>query len=151
MALGQTDSAVHHFRQALHLRPSEGRALYGLGSALAAQGELAQALDYFAAAARARPGWPDPLTSMAWTLATEPEFLAPGRAVELGERAAELTRWRDPAVLHVLAAAYASARQVDRAVSTAQAAFDLAAAAGEGALAATIEEYLVLYRSLQRP
>ncbi len=151
MALGQTDSAVHHYRRTLDLRPSERRALYGLGSALADQGDLAQAMEHFAAAARAQPGWPDPLTAMAWTLATEPEFLAPQRAVELGERAAELTRWRDPAVLHVLAAAYASARQVDRAVSTAQAAFDLAAAAGEGALAATIEEYLVLYRSLQRP
>lgn len=151
MALGQTDSAIHHFRRTLDLSPTEGRALYGLGSALADQGDLALAMEYFAAAARAQPGWPNPLTAMAWTLATEPEFLAPQRAVELGERAAALTRWRDPAVLHVLAAAYASARQVDRAVSTAQAAFDLASAAGQATLAATIEEYLILYRSLQRP
>ncbi len=151
MALGQPDSAANYFRRALELRPNEGRALYGLGSALAAQGDLARALEYFAAAARAEPAWPDPLTAMAWTLATETEFLAPARAIELAERAAELTRWRDAGVLHVLAAAYASARQFDLAVSTAQAAVDLASAAGENALASNIEEYLSLYRSLQRP
>ncbi|MBU0617156.1 MAG: hypothetical protein KKI02_05525, partial [Planctomycetes bacterium] len=66
-------------------------------------------------------------------------------AVQLAERAAELTQNRDAATLDVLAAAYAAAGRFDRAVSTAQVALAQATAESNGQLIQSLRERMRLY------
>jgi len=81
-------------------------------------------------------------------LATHPDPKArdANRAIELAERAAELTKHQSPEVLGTLAEAYAAAGRFDRAVTAAQAALALASAARNDKLANHLRERLELYR-----
>jgi cytochrome c-type biogenesis protein CcmH/NrfG len=67
--------------------------------------------------------------------------------VRLAARAAELTEHRDASALDILAAAYASSGQFDRAVATCALALRMNP---DAALAASIERRLALYRQ-RRP
>jgi Flp pilus assembly protein TadD len=69
------------------------------------------------------------------------------RAVDLAQRACELSGNRAPSELNTLAVAYAAAGRFDAAVATAQKAVDLARSAGQDELAKQIEARLELYRS----
>ena len=88
------------------------------------------------------------LNSVAWILAThpDPKLRDANQAIEFAERAAELTRYQNAAVLDTLAAAYAAAGQFDRAVTTAQTALELASAAQNEQLANHIRKQLELYK-----
>ena len=46
MAKGQAHAALEHYREAVRIQPDSGRAHLGLGSALAATGDLAGAVPY---------------------------------------------------------------------------------------------------------
>ena len=87
------------------------------------------------------------MSEMAWILATHPQARVrnPAEAVRLGERAAELTRRRDPVVLDALAAAYAASGAWDRATATADEAIALAVPRARD-LADDIARRLALYR-----
>lgn len=92
---------------------------------------------------------PATLNNLAWLLATAPESnLRNGkRAVEMGEKAARLVEQKEPFILGTLAAAYAEAGQFDKAISTAEKAITLAAAANQKDVATRNSELLELYRS----
>jgi cytochrome c-type biogenesis protein CcmH/NrfG len=70
------------------------------------------------------------LAALAWILATtsDSHLSDARRAVALAERAAILTNHADRQTMDVLAAAYASEQQFDRAVDTLQRAIDLSGA-----------------------
>ena len=74
---------------------------------------------------RSEPGC---LATLAWMLATATDAdLRDGpRAVELAERSCELTNWKHPSALDVLAAAYAETGQFDRAIEYVEKAIPLA-------------------------
>ena len=65
---------------------------------------------------------------MASILAThpDPESRDPQRAIQAAQRAAKITQHEDPLVLDTLSAAYASAGQIDRAVTIEERALQLA-------------------------
>jgi Flp pilus assembly protein TadD len=77
--------------------------------------------------------FPDALDRLAWILATTPqaEFRNGEEAVRMAERACELTGHKQARFLATLAAAYAEAGRFPEAVSTAELARELAAAAGQ--------------------
>jgi tetratricopeptide (TPR) repeat protein len=91
------------------------------------------------------------LNNLAWLRATAPD---PGlrngdEAVELAERACQLTQYKEAFLIGTLAAAYAEAGRFDDAVITAQKARAVALAQGQMVVAASIEPLLALYKSGQ--
>ena len=144
---GRLADAVRHFRRSLEIRPDDGEALYNLASALMMQGGLDEAAGLYRRAVAAAPDAPEPSAELAFLLAAHPDPARrdPARAVALAERAAALTGHAQPAVLDVLAFAYAAAGRLDRAVATAETALALVPA-GRDDMAAVIRERLDGYR-----
>ena len=145
---GKPEDAGRHFRQALLLRPDDPDALYNLASALTEQGEPKEAIAYYRRALEVQPDALDALVDLAWLLAAHPNSTLrdPGEAIRLAERASLLPQRRDVAVLDVLAVAYASADQFDRAVAAARRALAALPADARGSeLAKSIQRRLDLY------
>jgi len=127
LTTGHGQEAIGHLQRAAELRPDDPSVHYNLGSALFdTRGAVREALAQWAEALRLVPDFVPALNRSARVLATGPDGVRDGaRAVQLGERAANLTSQRDPAVLDTLAAAYAEAGRFDDAVRTARAALEL--------------------------
>jgi Tfp pilus assembly protein PilF len=145
---GQFDEASGHYRRALALRPDNVEARGNLAQLLSRQGRSAEAVSEFEQVLAARAEDAQALSGLAWIRATAADTALrdPGQAIQLAERAVAATNRRDLAALDALAAAYAAAGRFDEAVTTAQAAVDLALAAGQAEFAARFEERLALYQ-----
>jgi tetratricopeptide (TPR) repeat protein len=91
------------------------------------------------------------LNNLAWTLATSPDTsIRDGkRAVQLAERACELTGYKKTIMAGTLAAAYAEAGRFDDAMAMAQKACALASESGDQNLLKRNRELLALYRTRQ--
>ena len=89
------------------------------------------------------------MNQLAWALATcpEPSIRDGAKAVELAQRAVDLSDGREPAVLDTLAAAYAEAGRFPLAVETAERARKLAAAQNNTVLADKLGARIKLYQS----
>ena len=94
---------------------------------------------------------PEVLNNLAWQLATstEPKARDGNQAVQLAERACELTGCRETVMVGTLAAAYAEAGRFDDAIATAQKACTLASASGQPELLKRNQQLLELYRRQQ--
>ena len=95
------------------------------------------------------PDSPEALNNLAWLLATlagaRPEQ---GReAVQVAERAYELTKGHSPDVLDTLGAAYAQAGQFDRAIESARKGLKLAEQMGRAQLGKALRERIRVYES----
>ncbi len=97
----------------------------------------------------ARPDDVALLNETAWILATNPNasIRNGAEAIELAERAAQLSDRREPAVLGTLAAAYAEAGRFPEAVQTARKALQLAAEQNKRPLAESIKAKIALYEA----
>ncbi len=89
------------------------------------------------------------LNNVAWQLAAHPDAAVRNgpQAVAYAEKAAELTKHQDPAILDTLAAAYAQNSQFKQAIEAAQRALKLAQAANNRALWEGIRKNLLLYQA----
>lgn len=145
---GQVDEALDHYRRAIALRPDNTEARGNLAQLLSRQGRAAEAVAEFEQVLADRADDAQALSGLAWIRATAADAALrnPGRAIELAERAAKLTRRQNLAALDALAAAYAAAGRFDEAVTAARAAVDSAVSAGQGDIAAQFRERLALYR-----
>lgn len=145
---GELEEAIGYYGKAVELKPFMPQAHDNLGKVLTWAGQVEKGLEHMQEAARLAPGWPAPLASMAWILATHPDagIRNGGRAVGLAQRAIALVPYQDPGLLDTLAAAYAEAGQFDQAVSTAES----ASAAAFGPRAEAIGKRLELYKQ-QKP
>jgi tetratricopeptide (TPR) repeat protein len=145
---GRFDEALDHYRRALTLRPDNIEARGNLAQLLSRQGRPAEAVSEFEQVLAAKADDPQALSGLAWIRATAADAALrnPAEAVQLAERAAAATRRRDLSALDALAAAYAAAGRFDAAVDTAQAAVDVAVAAGRSDIAAEFRERLALYQ-----
>jgi tetratricopeptide (TPR) repeat protein len=96
-----------------------------------------------------RPNWVEALNNLAWHLATQPnrDLRNGAEALELSQRAADLTKHQDPEVLDTLAAAYAEVGQYRAAAETVRKALALAQASGQSNLLAGLQEQLSRYLS----
>jgi len=88
------------------------------------------------------------MNSLAWLLAThkEDKFRDPKEAIQLAERACELTNYENPGLVDTLAAAYAAAGRFSDAVATAEKAVKLAASTDNKERAERIQNRLQLYK-----
>ena len=151
---GEIDEAITSYTEALRLNASNGEARDNLAAVLAARasvlarrGQIDDALAHYRRALQLHADLPAALVDLAWILATSDrrDVRAPDEAVRLAERAARLTSDQDALVLETLAVAYFSASRRDRAISTAQAALELATRTGRDQLAADIRRRLESY------
>jgi tetratricopeptide (TPR) repeat protein len=146
---GRAAEAVDHLSRAISIREAYPEAHYNLAQVLAGHDRAPEAIMHYRAALALSPEWPPALIELAWMLATHPD----GRvrdsreAIRLAQRAAALTKQRDPVALDVLAAAYASDGRFDAAVASARAAEALI---GGRAASTEIRQRLALYEQ-RRP
>ena len=142
---GDAKGAQLHFREALRLDPANAEAHRNLAGLSRDAGDLAAAIQHYRDALKAKPDWIPAMMELAWMLATSNKDVLRdgGQAIRLAERTNELTGRRDPAVLDVLAAAYAAGGDFARATATAESALKLA---GAGPGADAIRVRLDLYR-----
>jgi tetratricopeptide (TPR) repeat protein len=145
-AQGRFEEAIESYRQAIRIKPDFSDALNSLGTALASRGRFDEAIENFRKVIRNNPNHYAALNNLAWALATGPkaEFRNGTEAVELAERACELTHHDKPACLGTLAAAYAEAGRFPEAVTTAEEVEQLASTGGAKQQA---RQLLELYRA----
>ena len=147
-ATGRMIEAVDHFQVLTRLAADDPAAHLNLARALVVSKRSAEALPALADAIRLRPDWPPALNAQAWILAThaDAQVRKPEEALRLAQRAAELTRRRDPTMLDTLAAAHAANGDLERAVAVAREALELPGAE-KGGLADQIRAHLRSYEA----
>jgi Flp pilus assembly protein TadD len=145
---GNVEEAVPHLREALRLNPGSSEFHTSLAMALVALGKPDEAIVHYREAIRLKPEDPKSYNNLAWVRATHPDpRLRDGpEAVELGERACELSRRKDPNLLDTLAAAYAEAGRFSEAIAAVEEAIALAASLGHRQGIAGFERRLGGYR-----
>jgi tetratricopeptide (TPR) repeat protein len=146
---GRLEEAIAHYQKALSINPDDADFHHHLGNALIQQGRTAEALSQYQKTLAIRPDDADVLNKLAWLLATSPEAsLRNGnQAVELAQRANQLTGGENPVVLCTLAAACAEAGRFPEAVAITQRALPLAGAQSNQALADDLRSELQLYQA----
>ena len=133
----------------LGLRPAEADG--EVAAKLSGRGDFAGAAARYRSALAIDPNLAEALNNLAWLLATCPEASQRNgvEAVQLGEKACQITEYHRTVMVGTLAAAYAEAGRFSDAVATAQKACELAAVFKEDTLLARNRELLELYRAGQ--
>jgi tetratricopeptide (TPR) repeat protein len=146
---GRVDEAITHYQKALQINPYFAVAHINLGNALIRKGRVDEAITHYQTALEITPDFAEAQKNLAWVLATCPQAsLRNGnKAVELAQRANQLTGDGNPIVLGTLAAAYAEAGRFPEAVATAQRALQLAETQSNTALADGLRSQLKLYQA----
>lgn len=146
---GYFDEAIFHFKRALEIRPDNAGTPQNLAMAQAKLAGARLAIDRRREALQSSPRDTALLVDTAWSLAANPNAsLRNGKeAVELAQRAVQLTDGMDPAALDVLAAAYAEVGRFIDAVQTANKALDLATQQNKSLLAESLHGKLRLYEA----
>jgi len=145
---GKFDEAINHFIEALKIQPDSAEIHNNLGYALESAGRFNEAIEHYHIALQINPDYLSALNNAANILAARPaqNMRDVNEALTFAERAAELTKHGDAAVLDKLAVVYAAAGQFDKAVTTAQKGLELALTAGNSNLANQLRRRLELYR-----
>jgi Flp pilus assembly protein TadD len=146
---GRFDEAIVHFQKALELQPDFANARNNLDLAQSQRKRILKDLAARRESLRSRPEDVALLNDTAWLLATNPNasIRNGAEAVELAQRAAQLSEGREPAVLGTLAAAYAEAGRFSEAVETARKALKLATQQNNEPLAESIKAKIPLYEA----
>jgi len=135
----------------LALNPNDAASHLLLAQVAGHLGRADAAVFHFNEALRLNPDYVEAMNNLAWMLATSPEAKVRNgqRAVELAERACELTHYQKTIYVGTLAAAQAEAGRFDDAMATAQKAIALAQQNSEPDLLQKNQELLERYRRHQ--
>jgi len=146
--LGRFDEAMQHFEAAEKSDPADSRPHYLMGKARLREGRDAEAVTNFYDALKLNP-----MDAQSWLwlarvrAADEDAGMRNGaEAVDAAGRANRLTGENDPAVLDVLAMAYAEAGRFAAAIQAEEAAIQIAEAANISEAVVTMREHLQLYQ-----
>ena len=137
---------------AIILKPDYAEAHNNLGNAMVRPGQsVEEAITYYQTAIKLQPDNAPFLNNLAWVRATHAQarFRDGQEAVQLAERACQVTGYKDPRLLGTLAAAYAEAGRFEEAVAASVKARDQALALGQQALAIKSQELLQLFKARQ--
>ena len=146
---GRTDEAIVEYQKVLQMHPESADAHANLGIAWLTEGRVRDAMAEYTKALQISPENLAALSNLAWLLATSADSsLRNGsEAVQLAERADSASSRSDkhPAVLRILAAAYAEAGQFAEAKETAQHALEAANIQGNTTLSNALRDEIALY------
>ena len=148
---GKPDEAMKCYARAVTLDPNFSQAHYELARILIAKGRSGEAIAHLEKVTELNPAWVEPLCQLASILVenkNEP-FYNPRMAMLLAEQACELTDYKRPEILDILAGAYAAEGKFSQAIETAQKAIDLAQSYGRDDLKNEIQQHLQLYQAGQ--
>jgi tetratricopeptide (TPR) repeat protein len=146
---GQLQPAAEHYRITLQIRPSDMNYRLNLANILPQLGRTAEAVQLYNDVLQVEPDSLDALNNLAWLFATsnDDNIRNGSRAVQLAQRACELTKYKITALVGTLAAAYAEAGQFTEAVAIAEKACALATASKDAILLQKNQELLALFRT----
>jgi tetratricopeptide (TPR) repeat protein len=150
---GRMVQATSCYRELTRLAPTNASAHQSLGLLLVQQGDFNLAMKEFNQAVQLKPDWPEALNAMAWLLATNPRMdLRNGaEAVQLAERACQLSDGKQARFWSTLDVAYAEAGRFMDAIAAASKAESLAEAAGQTNAAKAAQARIEFYRQGKRP
>jgi len=136
LAQGSLTQAAAEYERAIGIKPSHTRssleahtnAHINLGTVLTQQGRPSKAVAYYEKALEISPNNTNAMNNLALLLATHPHdsLRNKARAIELAERACNITNHQAPGLLDTLATTYAQAGRFAEAVETATKALNLA-------------------------
>ncbi len=146
---GQIDEAMVHYRKALEAEPDYAKARNNLDLAQSRREEIRKALAGRRELLRSRPDDVTLLNDTAWVLATNPNasIRNGAEAVELAQRAEQLSEGREPAILGTLAAAYAEAGRFSEATAIARTALQRAIQQNAQPLAESLRAQIAMYEA----
>ena len=148
---GRPPESLKYLERALRIDPDFLSAHFNIANTLLQLGRGEEALSHLQKALAIAPNDAEAQKNMAWIMATspDPQIRNGAKAVELAERANQLTDSRNPIMLVTLAAAYAETGRFSDALNTAERALQLADDSGKVGLAAAARAHIALYRSGQ--
>jgi protein O-mannosyl-transferase len=148
---GDINGAIEHLRVAAGLQPGRADTRLELGQALIGVGRYAEAIETFRTGMEVQPQNVALENALAWLLATCPEAqLRDGKkAVQIGERVAELTNRKLPQALDTLAAAFAEAGRFEDATVTVREALLIAQSINDTNLVTQLVARIALYEHRQ--
>ncbi len=146
---GRLDQAMPHFEKAVELAPDSAAFQSSLGMALLERGKAEEAIRHFRRALEIAPDDAQALDETAWVMATNREASVRNgaKAVELAERAVQVSGGQQPRILATLAASYAEAGQFPKAVETAHQALSLASQQNQQQLAGGLNAMIARYEA----
>jgi len=144
---GRPDAAFDHLKTALELNPNYPEARNNLGIALSQKGEMHEAIAQWNKTLEVQPNNLEAQCNLAWVFATFPDasIRNGAKAVELAQRAIELSDGKNARIWRLAAAAYAEAGRFQDAVKAAQNGLALAEAEGNAAFVQTLEGNIKLF------
>jgi tetratricopeptide (TPR) repeat protein len=151
LGLKRPAEAAIQFRDVEQCQPQNLEASIWLARSFLIEGKTNEGVAEFRRALTLQPNQVEVLNDLAWLLATSPhsEIRNGAEAVKLAIRACQLTNNKQAILMGTLAAAYAESGRWDEAIAAAQKAHDLAAAAGQKAVAEKNLQLQQIYRSRQ--
>ncbi|MFC1783960.1 sulfatase-like hydrolase/transferase, partial [Planctomycetota bacterium] len=110
MQMKQLDQSIAQYMEKLGRNPNDSDLHNKLARAYLRQGTNDKAISHLRIAIRLKPDVPEPYNNLAGLLVTanEQELRNPAEAVRLAERAAELSQYKNAAILDTLSIAYAA-------------------------------------------
>jgi tetratricopeptide (TPR) repeat protein len=146
---GQWDEAFVHFQKALEIQPDFAEACYNLGFLSLRKGQSDKAIVYFQKGLKLQPNNVEAHKYLAWILAACPDASVRNgaQAVGLAQQAEQLSGGKDPAIITILAAAYAEAGRFPDALTTAQKALALATAQTNTAVVNALRVQIKCYQA----
>jgi protein O-mannosyl-transferase len=146
---GEIEHALNQYEETLKFSPDNPEAHNNLGVVLSQKGKVKEAITQWEEALRIQPDKIDAQNNLAWILATSSnKSVRDGaKALNLIQRAQQLSGSGDPKILRTLAAAYAETGRFQEATETARQGLELANAQGNTSLVNTFETDLARYRT----
>jgi tetratricopeptide (TPR) repeat protein len=150
---GRTDEAIAVWQKALAAHRDEVEVHAHLGYALLVKGLPGEAIAEYERALQIAPQSAGSLNDLAWVLATcsDSRLRDGSRAVDLAQRADQLSGGKNPVFIRTLAAAYAEVGRFQEAADAAQRALELARAQSDLLLRNQLQADMNLYRMGRKP
>jgi tetratricopeptide (TPR) repeat protein len=146
---GNFEAAVYHYNAALKIKPNYAGAHYNLGKIASKQGKIEDAIIYYKKTLQVNPNMAEALYNLSWIAATakDDKFRNGIEAIKLAEKLCKLQNYSQPLSLDALAAAYAEAGELNKAVKIARQGLNMALTQGPEELVCSLTKRLRLYQS----